>query len=76
MTVVVVVDSGPLPMEDITRMADECMRDVDDDGDDDDVEGDEDLLVCVCLYSSLLLYISRSLTRRSFNRQIYQKQLK
>ncbi|KAG7220920.1 hypothetical protein INR49_017770, partial [Caranx melampygus] len=35
---------SPLPMEDIARMADECMRDVDEDGDDDDVEDDEDLL--------------------------------
>ncbi|XP_028284181.1 coiled-coil and C2 domain-containing protein 1B [Parambassis ranga] len=35
---------SPLPMEDITKMADECMRDVDEDEDDDDVEGDEDLL--------------------------------
>ncbi|KAM8838486.1 coiled-coil and C2 domain-containing protein 1B [Synchiropus picturatus] len=35
----------PLPMEDIARMADECMRDVDEDEDDDeDVEGDENLL--------------------------------
>ncbi|XP_008277882.1 coiled-coil and C2 domain-containing protein 1B isoform X1 [Stegastes partitus] len=35
---------SPLPMEDIARMADECMRDVDDDEDDDDIEDDEDLL--------------------------------
>lgn len=34
---------SPLPMEDIARMADECMRDLDDD-DDDSVEDDEDLL--------------------------------
>ncbi|XP_056149967.1 coiled-coil and C2 domain-containing protein 1B [Lampris incognitus] len=36
----------PLPMEDIARMADECMRDVDEDEDedDDDVEDDDDLL--------------------------------
>ncbi|KAM9789441.1 coiled-coil and C2 domain-containing protein 1B [Neosynchiropus ocellatus] len=36
----------PLPMEDIARMADECMRDVDEDEDDndDDVEGDDNLL--------------------------------
>ncbi|XP_047444781.1 coiled-coil and C2 domain-containing protein 1B isoform X2 [Mugil cephalus] len=34
---------SPLPMEDIARMADECMRDVDDD-DDENVEDDEDLL--------------------------------
>ncbi|XP_069366663.1 coiled-coil and C2 domain-containing protein 1B isoform X1 [Paralichthys olivaceus] len=35
----------PLPMEDIARMADECMKDVDeDDDDDDDMEDDEDLL--------------------------------
>ncbi|KAM9323201.1 coiled-coil and C2 domain-containing protein 1B isoform 2-T3 [Pholidichthys leucotaenia] len=35
---------SPMPMEDIARMADECMRDMDEDEDDDDVEGDEDLL--------------------------------
>uniref|UniRef100_A0A3Q1F1P6 Coiled-coil and C2 domain containing 1B n=1 Tax=Acanthochromis polyacanthus TaxID=80966 RepID=A0A3Q1F1P6_9TELE len=35
---------SPLPMEDIARMADECMRDVDDDEDDDHIEDDEDLL--------------------------------
>ncbi|XP_039999794.1 coiled-coil and C2 domain-containing protein 1B isoform X2 [Xiphias gladius] len=35
---------SPLPMEDIARMADECMRDVDEDEDFDNVEDDEDLL--------------------------------
>ncbi|XP_018533559.1 coiled-coil and C2 domain-containing protein 1B isoform X1 [Lates calcarifer] len=35
---------SPLPMEDIAKMADECMRDVDEDEDDNDVEDDEDLL--------------------------------
>lgn len=35
---------SPLPMEDIAKMADECMKDVDEDDDDDDVEDDEDLL--------------------------------
>ncbi|XP_061550862.1 coiled-coil and C2 domain-containing protein 1B isoform X1 [Phycodurus eques] len=35
---------SPLPMEDIAKMADECMRDVDEDEDDDNVEDDEDLL--------------------------------
>uniref|UniRef100_A0AAX7T1G4 DM14 domain-containing protein n=1 Tax=Astatotilapia calliptera TaxID=8154 RepID=A0AAX7T1G4_ASTCA len=35
---------SPLPMEDIARMAVECMKDLDDD-DDDNVEDDEDLLV-------------------------------
>ncbi|XP_070701874.1 coiled-coil and C2 domain-containing protein 1B [Pempheris klunzingeri] len=35
---------SPLPMEDIARMADECMRDVDEDIDDGDLEDDEDLL--------------------------------
>ncbi|XP_044075924.1 coiled-coil and C2 domain-containing protein 1B isoform X2 [Siniperca chuatsi] len=35
---------SPLPMEDITRMADECMRDVDEDEDDSNLEDDEDLL--------------------------------
>lgn len=34
-------------MEDIARMADECMRDVDNDEDDSDLEEDEDLLVRV-----------------------------
>ncbi|XP_071780419.2 coiled-coil and C2 domain-containing protein 1B isoform X1 [Centroberyx gerrardi] len=34
----------PLPMEDIARMADECMKDMDEDEDDDDLEDDEDLL--------------------------------
>ncbi|KAM6948219.1 coiled-coil and C2 domain-containing protein 1B [Aplochiton taeniatus] len=35
----------PLPMEDIARMADECMKDFDDDNDDDaSLEDDEDLL--------------------------------
>lgn len=48
----VFVFSGPLPMEDIARMADECMRDVDEDDDDDNVEDDEDLMVGVCIYSS------------------------
>lgn len=36
-------------MEDIAKMADECMKDVDDDEDDADLEDDEDLLVCICL---------------------------
>ncbi|XP_054914223.1 coiled-coil and C2 domain-containing protein 1B [Poeciliopsis prolifica] len=35
---------SPLPMEDIAKLADECMRDVDEDDDDDDIEDDEDLL--------------------------------
>lgn len=34
-------------MEDIARMADECMRDVDNDEDDSSLEEDEDLLVGV-----------------------------
>lgn len=34
-------------MEDIARMADECMRDVDEDEDDMSLEDDEDLLVGV-----------------------------
>ncbi|KAF3857965.1 hypothetical protein F7725_011166 [Dissostichus mawsoni] len=33
-----------LPMEDIAKMADECMRDLDDDEDDSNLEDDEDLL--------------------------------
>uniref|UniRef100_A0A8C8IQM3 Coiled-coil and C2 domain-containing protein 1B n=1 Tax=Oncorhynchus tshawytscha TaxID=74940 RepID=A0A8C8IQM3_ONCTS len=37
---------APLPMENIARMAEECMKDIyDDDDDDDDLEDDEDLLV-------------------------------
>lgn len=40
---------GPLPMEDIAKMADECMRDVDEDEDDSNLEDDEDLLVSVHL---------------------------
>ncbi|XP_014864314.1 PREDICTED: coiled-coil and C2 domain-containing protein 1B isoform X1 [Poecilia mexicana] len=35
---------SPLPMEDIAKMADECMRDVDEDDEDDNIEDDEDLL--------------------------------
>uniref|UniRef100_UPI0037E8A401 coiled-coil and C2 domain-containing protein 1B n=1 Tax=Semicossyphus pulcher TaxID=241346 RepID=UPI0037E8A401 len=35
---------SPLPMEDIARMADECMKDMDDDEDDGNLEDDEDLL--------------------------------
>uniref|UniRef100_A0A1A8Q1H7 Coiled-coil and C2 domain containing 1B n=1 Tax=Nothobranchius rachovii TaxID=451742 RepID=A0A1A8Q1H7_9TELE len=35
---------NPLPMEDIAKMADECMRDVDEDEDDGSVEDDKDLL--------------------------------
>ncbi|XP_043941898.1 coiled-coil and C2 domain-containing protein 1B [Protopterus annectens] len=34
----------PLPMEDIAKMAEECMQDIDDDDDDEDLENDEDLL--------------------------------
>ncbi|XP_030219251.1 coiled-coil and C2 domain-containing protein 1B isoform X1 [Gadus morhua] len=35
---------APLPMEDIARMADDCMKDLDEEDDDDDLEDDEDLL--------------------------------
>ncbi|XP_062413551.1 coiled-coil and C2 domain-containing protein 1B isoform X1 [Pungitius pungitius] len=35
---------SPLPMEDIARMADECMKDEDEDEDDGNLEDDEDLL--------------------------------
>ncbi|XP_061879235.1 coiled-coil and C2 domain-containing protein 1B isoform X2 [Entelurus aequoreus] len=35
---------SPMPMEDIARMADACMRDVDEEEDDNNVEDDEDLL--------------------------------
>ncbi|KAJ8406382.1 hypothetical protein AAFF_G00306130 [Aldrovandia affinis] len=34
----------PLPMEDIEKMAEECMKDVYDEDDDEDLENDEDLL--------------------------------
>ncbi|XP_058887582.1 coiled-coil and C2 domain-containing protein 1B-like isoform X1 [Acipenser ruthenus] len=34
----------PLPMEDIEKMAENCMRDSDDEDDDEDLENDEDLL--------------------------------
>lgn len=39
-------------MEDIARMADECMRDVDEDEDDSNLEDDEDLLVFICILLS------------------------
>lgn len=42
-------------MEDIAKMADDCMKDVDEDEDDDNVEDDEDLLVSVCLFVDLLV---------------------
>ncbi|KAM9426965.1 coiled-coil and C2 domain-containing protein 1B isoform 3-T9 [Salvelinus alpinus] len=35
---------APLPMENIARMAEECMKDIYDDDDDDNLEDDEDLL--------------------------------
>lgn len=35
---------APLPMEDIEKMAEACMKDIDDD-DDENLEDDEDLLV-------------------------------
>lgn len=41
-------------MDDIARMADECMRDVDEDEEDSNLEDDEDLMVGV--YLSLLSY--------------------
>lgn len=36
---------APVPMEDIERMAALCMKDLDDDEDDGDLENDADLLV-------------------------------
>lgn len=42
-------------MDDIARMADECMRDMDDDEDDSNLEDDEDLLVGAVVYIHLLL---------------------
>ncbi|CAG07113.1 unnamed protein product, partial [Tetraodon nigroviridis] len=35
---------SPLPMEDIAKMADECLRDIDEDEDDGNIEDDQDLL--------------------------------
>uniref|UniRef100_A0A674MM16 Coiled-coil and C2 domain-containing protein 1B n=1 Tax=Takifugu rubripes TaxID=31033 RepID=A0A674MM16_TAKRU len=35
---------SPLPMEDIAKMADECLRDIDEDEEDGNVEEDQDLL--------------------------------
>uniref|UniRef100_A0A8K9WQJ2 Coiled-coil and C2 domain-containing protein 1B n=1 Tax=Oncorhynchus mykiss TaxID=8022 RepID=A0A8K9WQJ2_ONCMY len=50
---------APLPMENIARMAEECMKDIydDDDDDDDNLEEDEDLLVTVWVYFNLFLII-------------------
>lgn len=42
-----VVFAGPLPMEDIAKMADDCLRDIDEDEDDGNLEDDPDLLVFV-----------------------------
>lgn len=39
--------AGPLPMEDIAKMADECLRDIDEDEDDGNIEDDQDLLVFI-----------------------------
>uniref|UniRef100_H2LF51 Coiled-coil and C2 domain containing 1B n=1 Tax=Oryzias latipes TaxID=8090 RepID=H2LF51_ORYLA len=36
---------GPLPMEDIAKMAEECMKDLNEEDDDEDVDDDDDLLV-------------------------------
>uniref|UniRef100_A0A673ZWK3 Coiled-coil and C2 domain-containing protein 1B n=1 Tax=Salmo trutta TaxID=8032 RepID=A0A673ZWK3_SALTR len=47
---------APLPMENIARMAEECMKDIYDD-DDDNLEDDEDLLVTVWVYFNLFLII-------------------
>lgn len=47
-------------MEDIARMADECMRDVDEDEDDSNLEDDEDLLVgVVYVYLCQVLWLLR-----------------
>uniref|UniRef100_A0A8C7K2L7 Coiled-coil and C2 domain-containing protein 1B n=1 Tax=Oncorhynchus kisutch TaxID=8019 RepID=A0A8C7K2L7_ONCKI len=48
---------APLPMENIARMAEECMKDIYDDDDDDNLEDDEDLLVTVWVYFNLFLLI-------------------
>lgn len=45
-------------MEDIARMADECMRDVDEDEDDFNLEDDEELLVGF-VYSYLFFFVTR-----------------
>lgn len=64
-------------MEDIARMADECMRDVDEDEEDSNLEDDEDLLVSVnymylCPHSRIFACLdsrfwkSRLFTRHTF----------
>lgn len=52
-------------MEDIARMADECMRDLDEDEDDSNLEDDEDLLVGVNYFISVLMagFLSVQITR-------------
>lgn len=56
--------AAPLPMDHIDKMAQECMRDLDvEDGGDDDLEDEDDLLVdfdllfCIAVYR---LQVSRS----------------
>uniref|UniRef100_A0A672QFU9 Coiled-coil and C2 domain-containing protein 1B n=1 Tax=Sinocyclocheilus grahami TaxID=75366 RepID=A0A672QFU9_SINGR len=41
---------APLPMEDIAKMAEACMKDIDDD-EDDSLENDEDLLIFILFFS-------------------------
>lgn len=49
---------APLPMEDIEKMAEACMKDIDDD-EDDSLEDDEDLLVnLTCDYFLFLFTVS------------------
>lgn len=61
-------------MEDIAKMADECMRDVDEDEEDSNLEDDEDLLVgvnyiCLCPHSRICACLdSRFCKSRLFTR--------
>lgn len=41
-------------MEDIAKMADECLRDVDEDEDDGSIEDDQDLLVFIPAFNCFL----------------------
>uniref|UniRef100_A0A8C7YL31 Coiled-coil and C2 domain containing 1B n=1 Tax=Oryzias sinensis TaxID=183150 RepID=A0A8C7YL31_9TELE len=43
---------GPLPMEDIAKMAEECMKDLNEEDDDDDVDDDDDLLISSVVFQA------------------------
>uniref|UniRef100_A0A3B1JFJ3 Coiled-coil and C2 domain-containing protein 1B n=1 Tax=Astyanax mexicanus TaxID=7994 RepID=A0A3B1JFJ3_ASTMX len=53
---------APLPMEDIEKMTEACMKDIGDEDDDENVEDDEDLLVKICFsaHYCLLTFITLS----------------